>query len=374
MSNFILEFLKGKEGKHLALSTGLPKLNIAIGGLQRGQSIGIAAPPKVGKTTLADFMLINSYLYCERLGTLDLWEAIYFSFEIDRVSKEFKYAAYFFMHDFGITRFTYKEKEFEVSKEYLMGRLIYDKDADPIEFVKVSDEHSAVLKEIYYARIVPIFGEYDANGVKIKKGKIEFIDTPDNPTGMRNHIIRYAAANGEHIYTPFTATDVNGRISKGKKTTGYVPTNPDKFTFIVIDHLRKIPLERGFNIKQNVDKWLEYSTEGRNLYKYTYLNIIHSNRALSNPERLKQAGQWIFPTGDDSKDTGNIAEESTIFMTLFNPNDEKYNLEKHMDVELAEYPNYRSLHITESRDTPCPTHIQLNMYGACNNFTQIYKP
>lgn len=47
MSNFILEYLKGKSGKILSLSTGLPKLNIAIGGLQKGQSIGVAAAPKV---------------------------------------------------------------------------------------------------------------------------------------------------------------------------------------------------------------------------------------------------------------------------------------------------------------------------------------
>lgn len=319
-------------------------------------------------------MLISSYLYCEKLGMLELWEAIYYSYEIDRVGKEFKYAGFFFMYDHKITTFDYKGKTFQVCKEYLMGRMIFEESDDGIEYVKVSPEHEAILKIVYAQRIVPLFGEYDANGVKIKTGKIEFIDVPDNPTGMRNHIIRHAASRGEILYTPFTATDVNGRISKGKKMTGYVPTNPDLFTFIVTDHIRKIPKEKGYSLKENCDKWLEYSTEGRNLFKFTYFNIVHSNRALANPERLRQAGEWIFPTGDDSKDTGNIAEESTIFMTLFNPNDEKYNLEKHMNTPLADYPNYRSLHITESRDTECPTHIQLNMYGACNNFTQIYKP
>ncbi len=374
MSHFILEYLKGKEGKNVALSTGLPKLNLAIGGLRKKQSIGIAAAPKVGKTTIADFMLISSYLYCEALNILHLWSAIYYSLEIDRISKEFKYAAYFFMHDYKITTFQYKDKEFDVSKDYLMGSLIYDATAEPIEFVKVSEEHEIVLKKIYTDRIIPLFGEYDANGIRVKSGKIEFIDVPDNPTGMRNHIIKYAQANGEILYDNFIATDANGRITKGKKMVGYIEKNPDLFTFIVVDHIRKIPKEKNYTTKDNCDKWLEYSTEGRNLFKFTYFNIVHSNRALANPERLRQAGEMIFPTGDDSKDTGNIAEESTIFMTLFNPNDEKYNLEKHMKIQLSEYPNYRSLHVTESRDTPCPTHIQLNMYGACNNFTQIYKP
>ena len=83
------------------------------------------------------------------------------------------------------------------------------------------------------------------------------------------------------------------------------------------------------------------------------------------------AGEFIFPTADDCKDSGNPAEECTIFMTLFNPNDEKYNLKKHFGVELAGYPNYRSLHITESRETECPVHIQTTMFGNINMFTPL---
>ena len=69
--------------------------------------------------------------------------------------------------------------------------------------------------------------------------------------------------------------------------------------------------------------------------------------------------------------TGNLAEESTILMTMFNPNDEKYNLEKHFEHELKDYPNYRSIHITESRNTPSPMHVFTNMYGGVNYFTPL---
>jgi hypothetical protein len=43
-----------------------------------------------------------------------------------------------------------------------------------------------------------------------------------------------------------------------------------------------------------------------------------------------------------------------------------------MGVELVQYPKYRSLHITESRYTECPIHIQLNMYGNINYFAPLF--
>ena len=100
---------------------------------------------------------------------------------------------------------------------------------------------------------------------------------------------------------------------------------------------------------------------------------MHSNRGVTNVDRLKMHGDKIFPTADDVKDTGNLAEESTILMTLFNPSDEKYNLTNHFGVELADYPNYRSLHITESRNTDSPVHIQLNVFGNVNYFEPLFK-
>jgi hypothetical protein len=81
-------------------------------------------------------------------------------------------------------------------------------------------------------------------------------------------------------------------------------------------------------------------------------------------------GDSIFPTADDVKDTGNLAEESHILLTMFNPNDEKYNLSSHFGVDIAskKYPNYRSLHVADARWVECPQHMKLNMFGNINYF------
>lgn len=373
MSNFIETFKKGKRGDNYGLTTGIVQLDIAINRLQRKTSIGVAAAPKVGKTTLCDYcFVISPYLECEKEGTLDNVEWIYWSFEIDRISKEFKYAAFFMYHDYGIPTYIYKGKKYQMDGDYLQGKKIH-REGNTTELIPIHPDHEEKLKEIYAKRIVPLFGEWSDSGTLIKPGKITFIEERDNPTGMWKFLIAHAKMNGSFTLTPYETHDDNNNVVIKQRITGYVPKNPKKFTICITDHMRKLKKERGFSTKDNIDKWLEYQTEIRNLTSYTFINVVHSNRNLANVDKLKFAGEFIFPTGDDTKDSGNFAEECTILMTLFNPNDEKYNLSKHFGIVLENYPLYRSIHITESRYTECPVHIQTNMFGGFNYFEPIIK-
>lgn len=372
MGNFIETYKQGKAGRSSGLTTGIPALDLAINGIQKKTSIGVAAAPKCGKTTFADYsFVISPYLQCERLEILDDVEWIYFSFEIDRVSKEFKFAAFFIAYDYKQFHIKYKGVTYEMNQDYLMGKMLHRNADGSLEIIPVSDEHEAMLKEIYARRIIPIFGEHDKDGNQIKPGKIIFIEEADNPTGMNKFLFHYAKQHGDFLEVPYSTVDDHGKSIVKKRIVGYTPKNPNKFTIIVTDHVRKLRRERGFSLKENIDKWLEYSTYLRNRCGFTFINICHSNRGISNVDRLKYAGEHIYPTADDVKDTGNLAEESVILITLFNPNDEKYNLKNHMGIELKNYPNYRSIHITESRYTECPAHIQTNMFGGVNMFSPL---
>lgn len=385
MSNFVSAFKKGKEGRNFGLDTGIPPLNKAINKFRKSMSIGLAAAPKCGKTTFADYaFVIAPYLDAIKLGMVGTFDAegkmiqapkiewIYYSYEISRVSKEFKYAAYFMHHDHKIWDFKYKGETYKMSGTYLMGQQLHDLGNGETELIPVSEEHEALLRIVYQQRIVPLFGEFDENGEQKQKGLITFIEEPENPTGIYNQLLAHAAKNGSYSTEKYTIFDsVTKKKVIKERPVNYRPKDPDKFTIVITDHIRKLRRERGFSMKDNIDKYLEYSTLLRNACEYSFIHIIHSNRNLANPDRLKYAGEWIFPTSDDCKDSGNPAEECTIFMTLFNPNDEKYNLKKHFGVELAGYPNYRSLHITEARDVDSPAHIQMNMFGNINLFTPL---
>lgn len=374
--NFVKKFQDGQAGKNKGRTTGIPKLDRAINGIRKYQSYGLAAGPKCGKTTFADFaFVISPYLEALENGTIDNIDWVYFSGEIDRISKEFKFAAYFMYHDYNIFDFTFNGVVYEMSQDYLMGSLLYVKEVkngvEIQDFVPVSPEHSALLKQIYINRIIPMFGEYDQEGNQIRPGKIKVIEEQDNPTGMYKYLLARAKTHGSFVMEKYEVDNGRGGVETKERVMSFSDDKPDNMLIVVVDHVRKLVRERGFTMKENIDKWLEYSTILRNKIGYTFVNICHSNRGISNVDRLRLAGEMIFPTADDVKDTGNLAEESTVLMTLFNPGDEKYNLTKHMGIELAHFPNYRSLHITESRYTACPAHIQLNMFGNVNNFVSL---
>ncbi len=161
---------------------------------------------------------------------------------------------------------------------------------------------------------------------------------------------------------------LNDTIEEGKKVTkkrliGYNIANKQKRTIIITDHIRKLKRERGYSMKENMDKWIEYTVELRNFCHFTFVHIVHLNRSISNIERLKFNGEYIYPTGEDVKDSGNLSEECDYLLTLFNPTDEKYGLTTHFGYVLEEYPNYRSIHLVESRDTECPQHLAVQMKG-----------
>jgi hypothetical protein len=370
--NFKTVYKQGQLGKNFGYTTGIKKLDMAINGIQKKTTIGLAAAPKCGKTTLCDFaFVISPYLQAIRLNRLDKIRWIYLSGEIDRISKEFKFAAYFMYYDHGVFQHEYKGKTYFMNQDYLMGKQLHFNEDDTSEIIPVTPEHDAYLKQVYVDRILPLFGVWDDNGKCIEKGKIDFIEDIENPTGINKYLMNYAKENGKFIEQDYwTVNDEKQRVQK-KRITGYIPNDLDLTTIIITDHIRKLKRERGFTMKENIDKYLEYSTFLRNICLFTFIHIVHSNRNLGNVERLKFAGEWIYPTADDVKDSGNVAEECTILMTLFNPNDEKYNIQKHMNVELKDHPNYRSIHITESRYTECPVHIQTNMFGGVNLFTSL---
>lgn len=377
MSNFVEEFYKGKRGsnKGIPLGPGLVNITKAINGVQRGMMYGIAAAPKVGKSTFVDYgFVVSPYLYSLKHKADVRW--IYYSYEMDRISKEFDFAAFFLYYDFNIVEIklspgvTYRGgNTVPLSSAYLRGQLQDDRE----QTIIVNDDIEALLKKVYKDRIVPLFGEYDVNGKLLKEGLILFREHKENPTGLRKDILDFAKNRGDFVKESFIAKDGN----EYSKLVSYKPKNPNEYVIVVFDTIRKIPKERGFTLKENIDKMIEYSVEIRNLCKYIFIPIIHLNRAMSDVSRMKYMGDLLYPSSDDVKDSGNLAEECNYLFTLFDPNDDRYNLDKHFDLELKDkggntlYPNLRTVHLVESRHCSFPQHFRVNMEGNIKNFKQF---
>lgn len=332
----------GIAGKNIGLDFGMPKLNVALGGMQKKESFVWAAEPKVGKTAYCDKLcVISPYLYSPQVNKR--W--IYYSFEIDRVSKEAKYVAHFLYHDYQI----------DVSDSYILGK---QKDTNG-ERIVVTPEHREKIIEIYQRRIIPLFGEYIKKGniyVKTKSGLIEFIEQRENPTGIRNHLLAYAQQNGTFVKEKFNVLE-NGQLVTKERNVGYEPNDPSLHTVVIIDHIRGMARERGFSMKENIDKMSEYHVDIRNLCSFTFHFVVHLHRGLSDVDRVKFMKDTLHPSSDDIKDSGNLAEDCTHVFTIFNPADDKYNLKTHFGVDFRKIGRgYRTLHLVDSRYAECPQH------------------
>jgi hypothetical protein len=384
--NFEYRFQQGLKGLNFGLPTGIPAIDRLVGGIQREAIYGIAAGPKVGKTTFTDygFVIKPSEYYIEELSrgnpnNLEV-EWIYFSFEISRVKKEFKYVTYYMAKDYGIETFTWKDEVYELSPNYLEGKMRDNND----EVIIPSEEHQRIILKIYKEKIIPLFGEYNEKGVQISKGLIIFVDSRDSPSGIRNYLGQYSTKHGTWSKTNYKNVigknhDGSDIVEVREKRESWTPNNPNKFTIIITDHLRKLKSERNFHKKQTVDKMIEYQVEFRNWCGFTFVDIIHLNRGMSDVQRLKYNNEFIYPTGDDIKETGNLSEEADYIFTMMNPNDEKYGLSKHFGLQTKTtsneeiYPNYISIHLVESRDTECPVHFRTIMKGNINTFAPLVE-
>jgi len=417
--NFVAAFKQGQTGNSVSfpMGEGLASISRAIGGVRKGKLYVMGAAPKVGKSTVVDVgWVIEPCVYAldmnkkidnkveklsktikESSNTAELkslssqveklqksrpkLEVIYFSYEIDRVSKEFDFAAHFLYRDYGISFAmlpegkTYKDKNYiSLSSDYLMGELVYDTDSTlDREVIKVSAEIEDKLKKVYSDRIIPLFGEYNDKGERVSVGLISVIENRDNPTGIRNSLLSYAASRGTFKYS--TAKTKEGKTVN--RRIGYTPNDPNLLSLIVTDHIRKVLVERSFTLKQTVDKYAEYTVELRNLCKFSFVHIVHLNRGMSDVQRRKLDDDRIYPLSDDIKETGNLSEDSNYIFTMFNPNDDRYNLDKHFGKIIKsangslKYPNMRTLHLVESRHCEAPQHFRVDMLGGVKTFKQL---
>lgn len=369
MSNFIEEFNRGQRNsiKGLPFGEGLEKVTLDTNGITKGRIYGVGGPEKSGKSTFTDYaFILQPYLYSLSNNIQVNW--VYYSFEIDRISKEFDFITYFLHHDYNVNRITLPEgvtrdgqSKIDLSPDYLRGFLL-DDSGKPI---KVDPNLKPLIIQCYENRIVPLFGEYAPDGTQIKKGLITFKEVRENPTGVYKDLLTLASSEGEII-----------KNSKGE-CISYVPNNPNAFKIIIIDHIRKLKPERGWQMKQTIDKMSEYMVILRNLLKYTFVPILHTNRNLSSIDKLNYFKGDIYPTSNDLKDSGNLGEDCNYLFMTFSPNDDQYNLKEHFGFKVRDtkgnilFPNFKTIHLVSSRHCEFPRHYKVNMFGNLKKFEKI---
>lgn len=310
--NFKTEFIAGQSSKNkgLPMGEGLSHIDSAIQGIQRNMTYVIGASPKCGKSTFVDYgFILAPYMAWVIKPYVVRW--IYLSLEMDRISKEYDFATFFLHTYYGISEIQLPDGVFfkkpngtllskiPLSSDYLRGRL-NDSEGNTI---LCSQELQQLLIQVYEKHIITLFGEYDEKGRKIKNGLMLFVDTIEdtNPTGLYKNLLAFAETRGS--FSKESYTNKEGVVKD--KIIGYTPNDPEEYVIIITDTVRKLQRERGFTLKENIDKWVAYANEIRNLCRYTFAHIVHLNRGISDVTRLKFMGENLTPTPEDIKESGN---------------------------------------------------------------------
>jgi hypothetical protein len=303
--------LKGEnEGLGTIFSEG-SSIYHTIPNIQKKTYYLIGAETKVGKTTLADDMFVFSTFddFIEKKKTnpnIDV-RYLYFSFEIDKVSKIAK----------AICRKVYLEHKKRLHLNYLFSKGKFKLSKEDYNLIKDTEQYFTELEE-----------------------HLTIIDSPLNPTGIKKRIEFEMRKYGEEV------KEIQNGI---ERVIGFKPYK-NLYFFVIIDHITLIRLESGMKLKENMDLLSSYLVEARNKYGISPIVIQQFSRDISSTDRAKTYSD-IKPKVSDFKDSGTTSQDANIIIALSDPAPLKANGESfHLGYDLRKAKNYRTLYVLRSRD------------------------
>jgi len=333
-NNVINSIDRGRLGLNTGLPMGFDRLTEIIPGIQQGTYYLIGGETSSGKSSFVDSaFLFNPYDWFKSFpqNGIDL-RIFYWSLEIDKNIKITK----------AICRKIYLE----------YGKLV------DVNFV-LSRGKKRISQEIY--DLVVSTKDYFC---ELEDVLIVF-DGSQNPTGINKYMVQFAKDNGDSIYqTKKSGSDTIDIFDK------YIPYNPDQYVIIIIDHIALMKKERGFSIKENIDKMSEYLIGLRNRYNFIPVVVQQLSRSISTTDRFKL--DKVEPQLSDFKDTSNTQQDANVVMGLFSPR--RYEIGNFRGYDITRLKDrFRSLTVLKNRDGVADLRIGLQFIGEVGQFSEIPK-
>ena len=319
LSKNLLDLInKGREGRNRGLSTGLPKLDNLISGVQRGWLYSVAASSGGGKTS----MVIYSYVYQplkQMLGDPRL-KIVYFSLEI--------------------------------SKELLMAKLlsiyILDKYHESISFKELLS-FTNKLDDYRYKIVIDAFAWLS----EVEKHLIIY-DKPVNADGVQSFLMEYLNTQGQF-------KEIN------ENQVEYVSNYEDPYHIVVIDHIRLLSGQP----KEQIDRLCDGLVYLRNVAKITPILVQQINRDSQSMDRRKSGYNLIQQS--DLADSSSPAQSAEVIIALFHPFREQlatccgYDISKLGD-------KIRIIQVIKNRYGESDKAIGTSFFGSVGVFKELPRP
>ena len=305
-------------GKYAGLANGLNRANNYLFGLQRSTYYLLGGLSGTYKSMLCDYMVQNALADAKRKNIE--CNVHYYSFEIDKLSKECNWLA----------NAVYNKYDRVIPIEKVKGMGFNPEKPETFDKGLNLEEQQMVISCI--------------DEVQEEMDKIHFTWETVNPTGVFHDLWKFALTRGTLQYEEYT----NGGGEIKKKIVGYTPNNPDAYNLVVLDHIFLARKELEFNKKDVIDKLSEYFITLRNLFGFTIIVVQQFNQGLSSVERQKFKGADISPSQNDFRDSTNPYQDCDVALGTLNA--AKLDMVKCLDYDITKLgDNFIMLKIIKNR-------------------------
>ena len=192
-----------------------------------------------------------------------------------------------------------------------------------------------------------------------------------NPTGIWLECKSYAENNGT---THYKAKKYKDEFGVEKETQGfdyYESNDSEEYRILYIDHLSLTSQERGYTLKQAMDKVGEYCILLRDRYFFSPVIIQQQNTDNESMDAIKM--NKLRPTVAGLADSKYSARNCNVFLGLFSPI--KFDLNSYYGYDVTKFKdNIRFLEVILNRGGTMGGLTALYFNGAVCEFQQLPLP
>lgn len=311
----------GLNGDNLGITTGLPKLDETIAGIQRATMYNVGAGQGVGKSSLA----LSNFIYQPLLNNPKL-KIIYFSLELTG----------------------------QVLLAKLLSLRLYEVYQVDISYKRlISRTKNTRLTQEEYTMV-----ESCLPWLKDMESRILIYDKALTTSAMYKILKTYSEANGKWL------EEENNDV--------YKSNDPEETILIVLDHIglmRKLP---GQTKKDAIDTACDELIYFRNKCSYSSLILQQLNRTNESMDRRKAELQE--PELQDFKDSGGPSEAADVVLAIFFPHRSKMTTYRGFKIAQGFREALRSLIVLKNRYGDVDVVVPVNFFGSIGLFQELDDP
>lgn len=310
-------------------------------GIEQGKMYLFSGASKASKTQIMNFMMVyNTVLYAYNNPDIIIPRIFYYPLEETKDNITLRFMCYLLY-------------------------ILYNVRISPVELTSTYSGHPvdprviSLLKSKEISEILDFYEEH-----------VTF-ETSRNPTGIWKDICAYAKNNGRIHTKTYETKDIDGTPITKQAFDYYEPYRANEYVMFIVDHVSLLDTERGFTLKQSIDKLCEYFVMARNQYNYIPVVVQQQNIESIGLEAFK--ANKIRPTLAglaDSKDTGKATD---VMFGITNPFN--YEIPEYLGYNIKTLKgNFRCLEIVLNRSGESNSICPLYFDGAMNFYKELPRP